>query len=228
MDNGKKQEFIDQIALRSAVNAASQTRSKKYHVFADTITYQSGDSKEVKRLKWEKKKEVINAWKFKLKEYSKNYITDKRDDKYFFEDVKRLQRELSEKKSESQVNERLGDRFEGKKIRIAQCQKSLSVYLKWLWCLDIIKHNPPVCPIDRNVLDSCYKSLDNKNKDDKDRRALILKVNRDGGWGQIDDSEEYESLVGITAILAKRSNLSIAEWELSLFNMVLTEEDEEA
>lgn len=228
MDNGKKQEFIDQIALRSAVNAATQTRSKKYHVFASTVTYQNGDSKEAKRLKWEKKKEVINVWKSKLKEYSKNYISDKRDDVYFFKDVKRLKRELSNKISELQVNERLGDRFEGGRIRIAQCQKSLSVYLKWLWCLDIIKYNPPVCPIDRNVLDICYKSLDNKNKDDKDRRALILKVNRDGGWGQIDDPKEYESLVGITALLAERSHISIAEWELSFFNMVLEEEDEEA
>ena len=56
-------------------------------------------------------------------------------------------------------------------IRIAQCQKSLSLYLKYLWCYGLIE-TPPVCPIDRVILSLC-KSYYEKHTEIADRQVKI-------------------------------------------------------
>ena len=211
--NKSRQEFIDRIALRSAVNAATQTRSKKFHVFAESITIKTSDTTEETKRKRTEKIEVIQFWKTKLKEYAVKY-EEKRDDEFFIKDVVAFQKEF----------EAFNNKFEGEGIRIAQCQKSLSVYLKWLWCLGHLNNEPPMCPIDRNVLNACYKNLDKKA--DKEERKLIQKVNRDGGWGQINDLDEYKGLVNIVKKVA--GTQSPAVWELSLFNVILQEEKDES
>ena len=217
MDIEKRQsEFVDNIALRSAINAATQTRSEKFHVYSNLICENRTDSAEVKKQKNKKKKEIVAAWKIMLKEFAVRY-QEKRDDQYFFIDVQRFQEEMNSKKGSD--GELLKEGFEGGSIRIAQCQKSLSVYLKWLWCLGILKHEPPVCPIDRNVLSSCYKKLDRKNG--QKYRKLIIDTNKAGGWGQINDMNEYKKLVKVTQILSEREGMTPAEWELGLFNDVL-------
>ena len=225
MDIAKcKTEFIERIALRSAVNAAIQTRSKKCHVFSESIRERSADSKEERQEKWERKKEIIAVWKSLLKKYALKYYKDEeRDTSSFSSDVLEFQQEMNSTKGKGGKELCLG--FENNTIRIAQCQKSLSVYLKWLWCLGWMKNEPPVCPIDRNVLDYCYKKLD--KIDDKDGRGLIRKVYAAGGWGQINDKEDYDGLVEITKTLSHRAGLTVAQWELSLFNDVLNDEEDE-
>jgi hypothetical protein len=43
-----------------------------------------------------------------------------------------------------------GGRYE-QGFRVSHSQKSISVYLKHLWCLGMIE-TPPFCPVDRSVL----------------------------------------------------------------------------
>jgi hypothetical protein len=181
------------------------------------IRENSNDSAEVVKQKNKKKQEIVAAWKTILKEFAIRYQEEKRDDQFFFIDVQRFQEEMNSKKGSD--GELLKEGFEGGSIRIAQCQKSLSVYLKWLWCLGMLKHEPPVCPIDRNVLSVCYKKLDKKN--DQKSRKCIADINKAGGWGQINDLGEYKQLVEITQILSKRALMTPAEWDLDLFNDVL-------
>lgn len=197
-----KKDFCDSIALRSAINAATQTRSKKYHVYVDSLTKK-------------KKQEVILFWKNKLKKFIKPYMKNRKNDTDFVTDVNRL------KKS---INRKYKDCFYGENgIRIAQCQKSLSVYLKWLWCLGIAKFEPPVCPIDRNVLNQCFVNLDRKN--DKENKDFLKKINKAGGWGQIDCLKDYKKLLDIASAISNKANLSIAVWELSFFNNIIENEE---
>lgn len=81
-------------------------------------------------------------------------------------------------------------------FRVGVAQKALNLYLKYLWCLGEIAE-PPHCPFDNLVigeLDDCEG------------------IN----WTEFDDLEIYEYLVEQARIKAK--DLSLAEWELRLFN----------
>lgn len=78
-------------------------------------------------------------------------------------------------------------------FRISHAQKSLSVYLKHLWCMDAVSE-PPQCPIDSYVL---------------------RKLGIPGTWTRIGTIEEHRQIVQ-----AMRSNVgsqSLAQWELLAF-----------
>ena len=184
----EKKKFVHGCILKGAISAAVNTRSQKNPVYS------------LSRIERSIKAELVSFWKEKLVEYATNYIKEKKDSQYFITDVLKFQ---------SDINKSFKDCFYNNEgIRIAQCQKSLSVYLKWLWCLGELKYEPPVCPIDRYVLSEC------RRHSNEAQRAIIDKVNKDGGWGAINDPDTYEKLVAIIEDVSK----SAAVWELFFYN----------
>jgi hypothetical protein len=83
------------------------------------------------------------------------------------------------------------------KDKYGSAQKLLNVYLKYLWCFQIIKNPPPHCPVDRIIIS--YTNLAGK-------------VN----WTEISNQEEYMEV--IEAIRLKALGTPIAQWELENYS----------
>lgn len=82
--------------------------------------------------------------------------------------------------------------------RLSHAQKSASVYLKHLWCMRRISE-PPVCPIDRRILQKAIGS-----------HQVPL-------WTPVDTLKEYRAQFAILATAAQRNYQRIAVWELLTF-----------
>lgn len=91
----------------------------------------------------------------------------------------------------------VGELLHENKFRVGIAQKALNLNLKYRWCLGVNLVEPPHCPFDSIVigkLDDC-----------------------DGiNFTEFDDIETYKRLVKQARI--KAGDLSLAEWELRLFN----------
>jgi len=81
-------------------------------------------------------------------------------------------------------------------FRIGRAQKLLNLYLKYLWVLDMISE-PPHCPFDNKIISEL---------------GLNIK------WTKLNSMEDYKELVKKAKKMAKNKNLSIAEWELKMWN----------
>lgn len=92
--------------------------------------------------------DIIKIWKKKLislgQKYSKKIGLDE-----FLQDIIDLKLEMNQNFPESFNNKSLRNYEKG--FRISHAQKSVSVYLKYLWCKGLIP-TPPACPIDRRIL----------------------------------------------------------------------------
>ena len=217
LHDNPKDEFILNIALRSAINAAVQIR--RHPVFSESVTLNKDDNPQIASEKRQRKTSAIAFWKEKLEQHAWAYLETAVDYQYFINDVDKLKNE---------INAEYRDCFSGNGIRIGQCQKSLSVFLKWLWCWGKCTIEPPVCPIDRRVLVFCYDNeLDKSVVEDKEWRKLIAKVNKAGGWGQLDDLNDYAELVKMTRIISSRHQETVAYWELRVFNDNVLEDSSE-
>lgn len=99
------------------------------------------------------------------------------------------------------MNENVGHCFQEHGFKISHSQKSISVYLKHLWCIGLIA-TPPLCPVDRMIL------------------THIGHGNAQPPWTQVTTIEQYRAHV---ALLTNHYNLDpiryekIAEWELMAF-----------
>lgn len=82
-------------------------------------------------------------------------------------------------------------------FRIAHAQKSLSLLLKHFWCNGLIGE-PPCCPVDRWV--------------------LTCSGYRHPGWIHIDNRRQYFQRLRSLQNAASGAALSMAEWELKVFN----------
>lgn len=82
------------------------------------------------------------------------------------------------------------------RFRIGSAQKSLNLYLKYMWCVGRIPM-PPHCPFDFRVLSR-------------------LPECRDIRWTKLDSVTEYRRIVGHAKTAA--GDNSIAEWELREYN----------
>jgi len=82
------------------------------------------------------------------------------------------------------------------RFRIGRAQKLLNLYLKYLWTLGLIP-KPPHCPFDS---------------------VIISRLGLDIKWTQLDSIEDYKLLVKRAKEAAERNGLSIAEWELRIWN----------
>jgi|APCry1669190156_1035279.scaffolds.fasta_scaffold20846_2 hypothetical protein len=99
------------------------------------------------------------------------------------------------------MNEKYLDYFRkaekgGDGFRISHSQKSISVYLKHLWCLRKISM-PPCCPVDRKILE--------------------LTECKDKSWTFVNDIETHRKKFAYIETEAKKENFSIAEWEIRHF-----------
>jgi hypothetical protein len=108
-----------------------------------------------------------------------------------------------------EINDKFSKIFVEGGIRLAHCQKSLSVYLKYKWCQGLMGTcMPPVCPIDSMVLGEAIK------KDKKD----IIRLN-ERSWTAIDDENALRSIYEVLENDTEVKDCGgMALWELKKFN----------
>lgn len=175
-------------AWDSAIKASISTRH--YPVFSKII---------------EKKEAAIFFWKIELERLGEKYKKQSIDRDRFILDVFELQDSINSSEYK--------ECFANNEIRVGQCQKSLSLFLKWMWCQHQLEYIPPVCPIDRQVLKECYRILVKTNSGTKEE-----KMNTGIPWSNLNDRELYRRLVDITEKVASLENEPrTCVWELFAF-----------
>ncbi|TAF75966.1 MAG: hypothetical protein EAZ53_04570 [Bacteroidetes bacterium] len=85
-------------------------------------------------------------------------------------------------------------------LKIGVCQKIINLYLKYLWCLDLITE-PPLMPLDGRVL-AYFKNSNFQN------------------WTEITDISMYKNIMqSIENQLKENTNfISLSQWELDFWN----------
>nr|WP_320038510.1 hypothetical protein [uncultured Bacteroides sp.] len=88
----------------------------------------------------------------------------------------------------------------GGKLNFGICQKLLNLYLKYLWCLGLLKFAPPHFPVDRKI-------------------QIDLGITNPCSWTAMSDKSEYLNVIEIARkALPKHPGINnIAELELKLF-----------
>lgn len=92
------------------------------------------------------------------------------------------------------------DFLEGGNLRIGICQKALNLFLKYKWVAGL-GPEPPDCPFDNKVLQKLKKKLGKKFH-----------------WTQMDSIDDYDEFVKAAKQVSHGSDMSIAQWELKLWN----------
>ena len=129
--------------------------------------------------------------------YSENYLQNVSEEKHC-KVIEDISSKISEAYSEILINGR---------FRIGNSQKLLNMYLKYLWCVGLVKI-PPHMPIDGIVL----KKFKSRCRDDNQKNIKILDMN----WTEIDDIEKYKEI--IECIKQFQVESSMAEEELLMWN----------
>ncbi len=88
----------------------------------------------------------------------------------------------------------------GGRLNFGICQKLLNLYLKYLWCLGLLKFSPPHFPIDRKI-------------------QKELGITNPCSWTAMNDKKEYLNVIEIArkALPEHPGINNIAELELKLF-----------
>lgn len=128
------------------------------------------------------------VWGEKLRELAKRY--EEPQDLDAHEDNLLLLRRM--------MNDAFGHCFTETGFRISHAQKSLSVLLKHLWCMNKIPE-PPVCPIDRSIL------------------QLVGAGSNLPSWTKVDTIETYREHLSLVRSVASATGQSMAVWELCAF-----------
>lgn len=87
----------------------------------------------------------------------------------------------------------------GGQLKFGSAQKLFNLFLKYEWCRSDDMPEPPHCPVDRIVL----SELDRYNPE---------------SWTRISGADEYLNLINKLKEQASKEMLSLAEWELHVFN----------
>lgn len=185
----KNQEYTPKMkAWESAINVSVKTRG--YPVYSSNVR-----NREYAKFAWMAELEKLGE---KYKKY--NQTKDQ-----FIQDVFVLQDSIN--------GSSYNTCYYNNQIRIGQCQKSLSVYLKWMWCQNELAAIPPVCPIDRQVLQKCYRILQGAQAGSR-QELLDCRT----AWSNLNDRELYKRLVNITEKVAELEEEPLtAIWELFTF-----------
>ncbi|WP_138485388.1 hypothetical protein [Dyadobacter bucti] len=134
---------------------------------------------------------VKDFWSKQVIDISAKYATQVQTKETFDNDIMFLKRIM---------NETYGELFEGSNFKISHAQKSLSVYLKHLWCMRL-SLVPPRCPVDRQILKVAGAP-----------QNMIP-------WTEVDDIKIYR---GHCNLLAQKANVekfeNVACWELVKFS----------
>jgi len=172
-----KWEFIKDQVLANSIHGALQ-RGK---VYADPTAYTSQNRKALRTRLAELLCDLA-------KQYSNTVTGDKH------------------KENIGQIADTLTAAFRGKNLlrndrfRIGIAQKSLNLYLKYLWCLDKIPM-PPHCPFDFRII-AKLPLTDHQKKDLQ--------------WTELDSLDDYQALVDAGLEKIKNTRYaSLAEWELA-------------
>ena len=103
-----------------------------------------------------------------------------------------------------QMNREFGEEFANGVInvsmfRLSHAQKSISVYIKILWCMGQIQE-PEICPVDRIILSKTKARNSN----------LVL-------WGYVNTIDEHRNKFKYIQDAAELSKMSVAMFELVIF-----------
>lgn len=116
----------------------------------------------------------------------------------YYEDIKHLKELMNDKFSSAFLSEPHERYKTDPGFRISHAQKSISVFLKHLWCMGEIAL-PPQCPIDRIILEAAGKHYP------------------DTKWGYVNSIEEHQIKVSFLEIAKQNHSESLAVWELKKF-----------
>ncbi len=94
------------------------------------------------------------------------------------------------------MNQEFREKFCSDGFRISHSQKSLSVFIKHMWCMDEIDE-PAICPVDRIILS------ETKSKDIS--------------WTKVNDLAQHQKKFLFIQNAANNAGLSVAQWELLHF-----------
>jgi hypothetical protein len=100
------------------------------------------------------------------------------------------------------ITEKHHDVLDGGKFRIGISQKIINLFLKYMWTIERIKM-PFHCPFDNIIKTRLLAGT----------HGIYLQ-----DWTEFDSIEEYRKFVNLAQIKATEMNLSIAEWELLMWN----------
>ncbi|MCF7956670.1 MAG: hypothetical protein K9M75_12775 [Phycisphaerae bacterium] len=134
------------------------------------------------------KKEFSKSLEEALRRLEEDYSQKEISESTHINNIKKFQEELSVE---------FNDVLNGGKMRFGVAQKAVNLYLKFLWCLGYVEHEPPHCPVDRVVLEA---------------------VDINENWTELDSSDRYKEMITIIKEQAKKEGLSIAQWELRLWS----------
>jgi hypothetical protein len=81
---------------------------------------------------------------------------------------------------------------------ISHAQKSLSVYAKHLWCMNLISQ-PEICPVDRMILSKTNCPIEKRS------------------WTKVNTKKNYLEHINYIKEMASANGQTIAEWELRNF-----------
>jgi hypothetical protein len=143
------------------------------------------------------KKKVRERWSEFLKSLLEKY-TLVQDENFYLENIKELQKCMN--KNCSRVFRDLPHpRFKTDPgFRISHSQKSISVFLKHLWCMNLIKC-PPQCPVDAIILSKAgHRYPDTK-------------------WGFVNSIKIHQQKVDLLKDAKNDDSLPLAHWELLKF-----------
>ncbi|MCF7837111.1 MAG: hypothetical protein K9N49_00615 [Candidatus Marinimicrobia bacterium] len=169
-------------ALSSAIMAAVQHNS----------LYRRG-------LSTARKADVIAAWKECLVEIAKRYRIPQAVDTYE-NDIQTLRDNMNREFSDafySQPHERY---HTDPGFRISHAQKSISVFLKHLWCMNDVA-TPPQCPVDSRILKAAGKRYP------------------DTKWGYVNSLADHREKIAHLIRAKGDDRKALAEWELDKFRI---------
>lgn len=172
--SAEKKKFIEQEFMDSTIKAGLSTR-------VGGRVYKTGAEA--------KDREDFGKYLRKMLRdfYEKHYKDKQVEEEEHIENLRRFADVLSEK----------SDILEDGKIRFGVAQKLLNLYLKYLWSADIMKYEPPHCPVDS---------------------IISNKVEGHYTWTASDSEEKYREIVKLIKQKAEAKGWTIAVWELFTYS----------
>lgn len=136
-------------------------------------------------------------WEECLIKIGNKYIHNGYTESDYLDEIVRLRTEMNNKfhklfTTKADVKEGFDPGF-----RLSHSQKSISVYLKHLWCLGENKTPPPQCPIDRKIL------------------SLVIIKGKIPAWTKVNSLKYHNELMQLIKNQAENNKYDlVSEWEL--------------